>query len=72
MERIGDSFKRDWAVVLKRKMRAAFQRSPNVSFLFAGSLEHMMRDIFGSSNEPFFHFGGFHHLEPITIEEWAL
>lgn len=70
VERIGDSFKRDWAVVLKRKMRAAFQRSPDVSFLFAGSLEHMMRDIFGSSNEPFFHFGGFHRLAPITVEEW--
>lgn len=70
VERIGESFKRGWAVALKRKMRAAFQRSPNVSFLFAGSLEHMMRDIFGSSDEPFFHFGSFHHLTPITVDEW--
>lgn len=70
VERIGESFRREWAAVLKRKMRTAFQRSPDVSFLFAGSLEHMMTHIFGASDEPFFHFGAFHHLAPITPEEW--
>jgi hypothetical protein len=70
VKRIGDNWKRGWSVELKRKMRAAFQRSPDISFLFAGSLEHMMRDMFGSPAEPFFQFGGFHSLRPITADEW--
>jgi len=70
VQRIGDNHKNGWSVELKRKMRAAFQRSPDVSFLFAGSLEHMMRHMFGSSDEPFFQFGTFHALHPITPDEW--
>ncbi len=31
---------------LTKRMRAIFQRSPDVSFLFAGSMEHLMRDLF--------------------------
>ena len=32
--------------LVTKRMRAAFQRSPSVSFLFAGSIEHVMRDLF--------------------------
>jgi hypothetical protein len=70
VERIGDNFKRGWSRELKRKMRASFQKSPNVSFLFAGSLEHMMRVIFGHSDEPFYNFGSFQDIALISAEEW--
>jgi len=70
VHRIGEAWKLGWAEALKRKMRAVFQYSPDVSFLFAGSLEHMMRHLFGSPDEPFFQLGLFHQLQPITAEEW--
>ena len=28
------------------RMRAVFQRSTSISYLFAGSIEHVMRDLF--------------------------
>jgi DNA-binding transcriptional ArsR family regulator len=34
---------------LTKRMRAIFQRSTGVSYLFAGSLEHLMRDLFTPS-----------------------
>lgn len=70
VQRIGENASRGGATVLKQQMRAAFQRSRHVSFLFAGSLEHMMGDLFGNKSEPFFSFGGFHSLRPITEDEW--
>src|SRR5690349_1302868 len=54
-----------------KRMRAAFQRSPNVSFLFAGSLEHVMRDLFAPTNRAFSGFGSFYRLHPIAREDWA-
>lgn len=54
---------------LQKLMRSAFQRSDRVSYLFAGSIEHMIRDIF-SADEPLGHFGGFHELSPISETDW--
>ncbi len=54
----------------QQQMRAAFQRSPQVSFLFAGSIEHLMRDIFGENDRPFSNFGGFYDLAPISSDDW--
>ena len=54
-----------------KRMRAAFQRSPSVSLLFAGSLEHVMRDLFAPSHRAFSGFGGFHALRPIPAADWA-
>lgn len=68
IQRIGDN--NGGATVLKEQMRKVFQRSRAVSFLFAGSLEHTMRDLFSDKSEPFFNFGGFHSLRPITRDEW--
>lgn len=70
IQRIGDNQGSGGATVLKEQMRKAFQRSHNVSFLFAGSLEHMMRALLSDKSEPFFNFGGFHSLHPITRQEW--
>lgn len=54
----------------QQQMRAAFQRSSQVSFLFAGSIERLMRDIFGENKRPFSNFGGFYDLAPIGIDDW--
>jgi hypothetical protein len=51
-------------------MRAIFQRSTSVSYLFAGSLEHVMRDLFAPQQRAFSGFGSFHALRPIGDEDW--
>ncbi len=55
---------------LTKRMRSIFQRSTGVSYLFAGSLEHLMRDMFVPSHRAFHQFGGFHELRPIDAEAW--
>jgi uncharacterized protein len=54
-----------------RRIRAVFQRSADVSVLFAGSIEHLMRDLFGPSERALSQFGSFHELTPITAKEWT-
>ncbi len=49
-------------------MRAIFQRTDGVSYLFAGSLEHLMRDLFPPPHRALHQFGGFHDLRPIDAE----
>src|SRR3954452_12212765 len=56
---------------LTKRMRAIFQRSTDVSYLFAGSLEHLMRDLFTPTHRALHQFGGFHELRPIDDEAWA-
>jgi hypothetical protein len=56
---------------LTRRVRSVFQRSQDVSVLFAGSIEHLMRDLFGPSERALSQFGSFHELTPIAPEEWA-
>jgi uncharacterized protein len=55
---------------LTKRMRAIFQRSPGVSYLFAGSIEHLMRDLFTPSHRALHQFGGFYELRPIDREAW--
>lgn len=57
---------------LTKRMRAIFQRSPGVSYLFAGSLKHLMRDLFTPSHRALHQFGGFHDLRPIDREAWTM
>ena len=52
------------------RMRAIFQRSASVSYLFAGSIEHVMRDLFAPSRRAFSGFGSFYSLRPIAGDEW--
>jgi hypothetical protein len=56
---------------LTKRMRAIFQRSSQVSYLFAGSLEHVMRDLFAPSDRAFSGFGSFKRLRPIAPDEWS-
>jgi uncharacterized protein len=53
------------------RMRAVFQRTTAVSYLFAGSIEHVMRDLFAPSRRAFSGFGSFYALRPILPEEWV-
>ncbi|MGH2853468.1 MAG: AAA family ATPase [Solirubrobacteraceae bacterium] len=55
---------------LTKRMRAIFQRSEGVSYLFAGSLEHLMRDLFTPAHRALHQFGGFHDLRPIDRGAW--
>jgi hypothetical protein len=52
------------------RMRSVFQRSGTVSYLFAGSIEHVMRDLFAPSRRAFSGFGSFYALRPIDPEDW--
>jgi uncharacterized protein len=52
------------------RMRAVFQRSTAISYLFAGSIEHVMRDLFAPTRRAFSGFGSFYSLRPITDDEW--
>jgi uncharacterized protein len=56
--------------MITKRMRAVFQRSSSVSFLFAGSLEHVMRDLFAPQHRAFSGFGSFHSLRPISTGDW--
>jgi len=56
---------------LTERMRAIFQRSDGVSFLFAGSIEHLMRDLFTPVHRALHQFGGFHDLRPIDRDAWT-
>ena len=55
---------------LTKRMRAIFQRSAGVSYLFAGSLERLMRDLFTPSHRALHQFGGFYDLRPIDHDAW--
>jgi DNA-binding transcriptional ArsR family regulator/adenosyl cobinamide kinase/adenosyl cobinamide phosphate guanylyltransferase len=54
-----------------KQMRAVFQRSSDVSYLFAGSIEHVMRDLFAPEHRAFSSFGSFMQLRPIATEDWT-
>jgi hypothetical protein len=59
------------ADAVMNRMRAIFQRSTSVSYLFAGSIEHLMRDLFAPTRRAFSGFGSFHSLRAIEPEEWV-
>lgn len=54
---------------LQARMRATFQRSSQVSLLFAGSREHAMRQVF-QPDAPLGGFGGAYALSEIAAQEW--
>jgi uncharacterized protein len=56
---------------ITKRMRAIFQRQTGISHLFAGSLEHLMRDLFTPSHRALHEFGGFHDLRPIDADAWV-
>jgi hypothetical protein len=51
-------------------LREVLHASPRVTCLFAGSVEHLMRDMFSNERRALYQFGGFHELSPISEDEW--
>ena len=51
-------------------MRETLHNSDRVTVLFAGSVEHMMREMFTSRHRAFYGFGGFMELTPIALTQW--
>jgi hypothetical protein len=58
------------ADTVTKMLRAVLQRSPGVAVVFAGSIEHMMRELFGPSDRALSQFGSFFDLGAISPEEW--
>jgi len=56
--------------VILGQLRASFESAPRVTVVFAGSLEHVMRDLFGSTDQPLCQFGALHELPPIADNDW--
>lgn len=51
-------------------IRETLHRSDRVTALFAGSIEHMMRDLFSNRHRALYGFGGFAELTPIIPSQW--
>lgn len=56
--------------VLTKRMRAILERSPRVTCLLAGSVEHMMRDLFTPTRRALHGFGTFFEPAPIEPAAW--
>lgn len=56
---------------LEKSMRSSFQRHKNVTYLFAGSKQHVMEEIFGQERRPFYKFAKPFPLEKIPIKQFA-
>ena len=48
------------------------QDSPSLTVLFAGSIEHVVRDLFGPSERALSQFGSFYELPPIAADDWQI
>lgn len=55
---------------LEAKLRGRMQDLVGNRFIFSGSNQHMMGDIFGSSRRPFFHSTEMMGLGPIDVEKY--
>jgi hypothetical protein len=53
-----------------KQMRTVLQSSDRVTCLFAGSIEHLVRDLFTPRQRAFYRFGGFFDLAPIDRADW--
>jgi Novel STAND NTPase 1 len=51
-------------------LRETLHDSDRVTALFAGSVEHMMRELFSNRHRALYGFGAFMELTPISAEEW--
>ena len=55
---------------LEGKMRSEWQLQHNTTYCFYGSKRHMMMDIFGNANNPFYRFGQVLFLQKISEDYW--
>ena len=57
---------------LDRVLSSIIQLHKNINYLFLGSQESMMREIFEKKKSPFFHFGQLLNLDKIPYEDFKL
>ena len=57
---------------LDRLLRSIMQNHKNINYVFMGSSESMIRDIFEKKNSPFYHFGSLMTLPKIAQQKFAL
>ena len=55
---------------IDKKLRAIMQEQRNVNFVFLGSQESMMTEIFEKVKSPFYHFGQLMYLKKIPYEDF--
>lgn len=55
---------------LEQKMRAIMQYHKDINYIFMGSQESMMRDIFEKHASPFYHFGSLFILDKISENDF--
>lgn len=56
---------------IEKAMRSAFQLHDRVSYLFAGSKTHLLKDIFEHGDRPFYNFGKIKTLGKIPRDKFA-
>jgi len=56
---------------LDNHLRAIIQHHQNINYVFMGSIESMMRQIFEEKKSPFYHFGQLMPLDKIPYHEFA-
>ena len=52
-----------------KKLRSVIQHHQKVNYIFLGSIESMMKNIFEKKKSPFYHFGHIHHLDRIPEKD---
>lgn len=57
---------------LDRFLRSVMQNHKNINYIFMGSSESMLREIFEKKNSPFYRFGSLFHLGKIPEEKFRL
>ena len=55
---------------LDRQLRSTIQHHKNINYVFLGSQESLMRDIFEQKKSPFYHFGTLLTLEKIPVQDF--
>lgn len=55
---------------VENMMRSVWQHHQNVSYCLYGSQRHMIKDIFDSTEKPFYKFGQIYHLKKIPKADW--
>ncbi|HEY5123432.1 MAG TPA: ATP-binding protein, partial [Ignavibacteria bacterium] len=59
-------------LVLDRMLRSVMQNQKNINYIFMGSSESMIRNIFERKDSPFYRFGSLMTLPKIALKKFAL
>lgn len=60
------------SATLDRTLRSIMQYHKNINYVFLGSLEAMMKEIFEKKKSPFYHFGSVLYITKIAFDDFKL